>query len=168
MQTFGRLLRTRAKADRNVYGSVSFVARLILLVTLVSSPAAACLGGTRGSILVEQQRLQGRLRETDHGGYRVLQIDADDGTVLRQYVNSNGLVFGVAWQSSTVPNFKQWLGPHFAEFQREAKAVGHRHGPLLVRTQNIVVESRGHMRAYRGHACVLQLMPANLTEAALQ
>jgi hypothetical protein len=140
----------------------------LLICALATSHAAACLGGARDSILAEQKRLQGTLHDSDHGGYRVLQIDTKDGTVLRQYVNSNGVVFGVTWQSIYAPKLRQWLGIHFTEFQREVQSTRHRHGPLLIRTGNIVVQSQGHMRGYHGYAFVPRLTPTDLTEAVFQ
>ncbi len=135
---------------------------------LTSAHAAACLGGAEDSIRSENQQLRRSVRATNRTGYKILQIDANDGTVLKEYINSAGLVFGVTWQTSHVPNLRQWLGVHFTDFQRAAKTAGHQHGPLVIRTEHIVVESQGHMRSFHGHAFVPRLMPPTLSEAIFQ
>ena len=101
-------------------------------------------------------------------GYALHQISAPDGTVVREYTSPQGTVFGVSWKGPVMPNLKQLLGSYFTTFQQASQAPHPRRGPLVVRTDQVVVESGGHMRAFRGRAYVPSLVPNNLTQAVVQ
>jgi hypothetical protein len=141
---------------------------LILALSLLTSQALACLGDSPDSVLRDHPHWKDRLRSSSHVGYRVVRIDDNEGTVLNQYVNSAGLVFGVTWQAQRVPNLKTLLGAYFPEFQRAVQARGHQVGPMMLRTENLVVESAGHMRAFRGRAYVPRLVPHHLSAEVMR
>ena len=147
---------------------VKIAVPLFLCLSFAAASAAACLGQTEASIQTETQTLRGVLQRIKHGDYTVIQIDRDDGTVIRQYINAKGLVFGIHWQAPSMPNLQLLLGSYFTEFQRARQARGHRSRSLVMQTKNLVVESIGHMRAFHGRVYLPSLLPASLTAAVVQ
>lgn len=135
---------------------------------LGSSPAWAVLGQSVESVQSDREFLKGRLLTTPREGYSVHQISRDDGTVVKEFVSSDGKVFGVTWQGPTMPNLVQLLGKYFPQFQEAARSAVHRRGPVAVRTTELVVESSGHIRSFHGRAYLKSLLPNNLTQADVQ
>ena len=61
--------------------------------------------------------MHAQLRTMANEGYIVQQIEAADGMVVREYVSSTGLVFGVAWQGPQMPDLIQLLGASFLLYE---------------------------------------------------
>jgi hypothetical protein len=135
---------------------------LLALLTLLAAPAWAALGEHVDSVARDTQRLRGEVQESAREGYGVQQITAAGGMVVREYVAPSGLVFGVTWEGSTVPDLEPLLGSHYAAFRQAASASGRRRGAVVMRTEDLVVESGGHMRAFRGRAYLPGLVPRGL------
>ena len=141
----------------------------LLVALLLGAPdVRACLGQTELRIREESRTLRGTLHRTERKGYSIIRIERQDGTLVTQYLNANGLVFGVTWQAPGVPDMKTLLGAYFPEFQRALRARGHRSGPLILRTKNLEVESLGHMRAFHGRIYVPGLLPKELTAEVIR
>jgi hypothetical protein len=149
---------------------------LVLAATLlatVGSPTAAraSLGGHVTTVEADQVEMQGSRSVTSVQGYRVHQLKAPTGTVVREFVSSEGTVFAVAWQGPFMPNLRQLLGDYFAPFSEAAQAqMAHRPGrrPLLVRGPGFVVESGGRMRAFHGRAYLPDRLPAVIDEGGIR
>jgi hypothetical protein len=145
------------------------IVSLFLLTLLGVVPSWAVLGELEPSVTADQQRLNGELRSTTEQGYTVHEIAAPDGMIVKEYVAPGGRVFGVSWRGPAMPRLQDLLGSYFAEFQQSAtSAAGTHHRALSVRTDRLVVESSGHMRAFRGRAYVPSLVPANVAEEVVQ
>jgi hypothetical protein len=147
---------------------VKQVAVVLWALLLGSAPAWAVLGQSVDSVQSDLASLKGRLVTTSLSGYSVHQISRDDGTVVKEFVSSDGKVFGITWQGPTMPNLAQLLGTYFPQFQQAARSAVHRRGPLSLQTSELVVESGGHMRAFRGRAYLKSLLPNSLTQADVQ
>ncbi|HEV2387462.1 MAG TPA: DUF2844 domain-containing protein [Candidatus Acidoferrales bacterium] len=141
---------------------------LLIAFLLGTLPASAGLGQTMGSVRIDQAAMRGKLAATTQQGYSVQQITAPDGAVVKEYVSPAGVVFGVSWHGPTMPNLALLLGPYFPQFQKAAQSARRRRGPLLVRTNQLVVESGGHLRSFRGRAYVPALVPDSVTQAVVQ
>jgi len=139
-----------------------------LLVLLGAAPAWAVLGQPASSVQSDHAYFRGMLEHMPRQGYALHQISAPDGTVIREYVSEEGTVFGVSWQGPAMPNLSQLLGAYVADFHQASQSPHGRRAPLVVRTDRVVIESGGHMRAFRGRAYVPNLVPNNLTEAVVQ
>ncbi|HLI29466.1 MAG TPA: DUF2844 domain-containing protein [Terriglobia bacterium] len=135
---------------------------------LLAAPSWAVLGQPVQSVHSDQMRLHGQLRSVSRRGYSIQQITAADGTVIKEYVSPAGVVFGVSWQGAAMPNLSQLLGSYFQQFQQVSRSAAHRRQALVVRTDQLVVESGGHMRAFRGRAYAPALLPNNLTPAVVK
>ncbi|HZP01895.1 MAG TPA: DUF2844 domain-containing protein [Terriglobia bacterium] len=134
-----------------------------LWVVLGSAPAWAVLGEYDSSIGIDQKVMRGEVRALTMQGYSVHEITGADRTVVREYVSPQGRVFGISWQGVAMPNLQQLLGSYFAQFQQASQSRKRRRGPLVVRTDQLVVESGGHMRSFHGRAYVPGLVPTNLS-----
>ena len=132
---------------------------LAVLLTLLAAPAGAALGESVDSISRDRERLRGEVHESPRQGYGVHEITAAGGTVVREYVAPSGLVFGVAWEGPIMPDLESLLGRHYAAFRQAVSAGGHRRAPVVLRTQDLVVASGGHMRAFRGRAYLPGILP---------
>jgi Protein of unknown function (DUF2844) len=135
---------------------------------LGAAPAWAVLGEPLSSVQSDQTYFRGKLMRLPRQGYELHQITAPDGTAIREYVSPEGTVFGVSWQGPAMPNLTQLLGSYAADFHQTSQSPHGRRGPLVVRTDRVVIESGGHMRAFHGRAYVPNLVPNNLTEAVVQ
>jgi hypothetical protein len=85
---------------------------------------------------------------------------------VREYVASNGMVFGVAWEGPTLPDLKTVLGASFDEYV--AAGAKRRGTPLAVSSSDLVVYSGGHLRAFSGHAYLPQAVPAGVDVGVIQ
>ena len=139
-----------------------------LMTLFLAAPSWGVLGQPVQTVRSDQQRMHGELRSISRQGYSIQQISAAGGTVIKEYVSPGGMVFGVSWQGMAVPNLSQLLGSYFQPFQQASRSAVHRRQALVVRTNEVVVESGGHMRAFHGRAYVPVLLPNHLTPAVVQ
>src|SRR5208282_6780531 len=70
-------------------------------------PAFAALGASLDSVQSDQVRLQASIRITVAGSYRIHEMTAPTGTIVREYVSLTGRVFGVTWQGPFIPEMHQ-------------------------------------------------------------
>ncbi len=142
---------------------------LVLSIALFGSARAwAVLGESLDSLAADQQRLQGEAHSTTRDGFSIHEITSANGTVVRQYAAPSGVVFAVSWQGPFVPDLSQLLGAYFPEYQRAVQSAVRRRGPLSVRTDHLVVETGGHMRALHGRVYVPDLMPPSVAQEVVR
>jgi hypothetical protein len=137
---------------------------VIAYVVLASpSPASAALGGDETTVPADQARMKGTLRSTPTKAYRVHEIKAQTGTVVREYVSPAGKIFAVVWQGPFLPDLRRLLGSCFEQFSQSAQNLKSKHprvrGSLLIQEPGLVVQTGGHMRAYFGRAYIPELVP---------
>lgn len=144
------------------------VLAVFMLLLLGSAPAWAVLGEQEASIKSDQKHLRGQVRAIVREGYSIQQISAADRTIVKEYVSPEGMVFGISWQGPTMPDLQQLLGSYFTQFQQASQSRLRRRGPLVLRTDQLVVESGGHLRAFHGRAYVPNLLPKNLSEEVVR
>jgi hypothetical protein len=130
--------------------------------------AWAMLGQPAASVLADQQHMNAQRYTMANGGYVVQQLEAADGTVVREYVSPDGMVFGVTWQGAKVPDLAQLLGDFFPVYQAALQVPVRRRGPMVVHTEALVVEMSGHMRAFSGRAYLPGLVPSALAPEVIQ
>jgi len=141
------------------------ILRVLLILTLGTVPAWAVLGQYESSVSVDQQYLRSADSVQAFQDYKVHQLTTANGTIIREYVSSKGLVFGVAWQARFMPNMQQLLGSYVTKLQTASRTqtqVQHLRG-LIVKTDDFVFVNGGHMRFWRGSAYVPSLVPSNVS-----
>jgi Protein of unknown function (DUF2844) len=125
--------------------------------------AQAGLGQPEATVQADAVQLKGSIKATEHAGYRVQEIQLPSGTLVREFVGSDGNVFAVAWSGPTVPNLRQTLGQYFDNFAAAAKAKHADHHHLQIQQSDLVVQAGGHMRAFSGRAYLPQAVPAGVS-----
>jgi hypothetical protein len=148
---------------------------LAMAISLVAftycGSAHASLGGDMASVRNDQAKLQGTLQTTNKSSYDVHEIQGTSGMVVREYVSRSGAVFGVAWQGRTHPDLRLVLGASYDRYIQEVqaqRAQRHGHGPLLIETSGLVVQTGGHMGALSGKAFIPQNLPAGVRPEDIQ
>ena len=145
---------------RRMLGTMLGAAVLAGSVTL---PAFAALSGDAASVDADTAKMKGQARATPAAGYTVSEIQLPSGTVVREYISSEGKVFAVTWHGPTMPNLQQMLGTYFEEFKASAAATRGNHHHVTVQQSDLVVNSGGHMRSWSGKAYVPALLPPNFS-----
>ena len=130
--------------------------------------ASATLGEPETSVQADVAKLKGSIKVTDHASYRLHEIQMVSGTVVREFVASDGKVFAVAWNGPTIPNLRQMLGQYFDNYVTAAKAKHAGHTHLQIQQSDLVVQAAGHMRAFSGRAYLPQAVPSGVSVGDLR
>ena len=146
------------------------VCLLLAAVLACAAAAHAALGGGADSVVSDRKALQAVSRATaSYAGYTVHEVAAD-ATTVREYLSASGVVFGVAWNGNAYPDLSELLGSYGDEYaaarQKAVRKPGHRRQRLV--TDNMVVETWGHMRNLRGRAYLPGLLPTGVTVDAIK
>ncbi|MCC8392990.1 DUF2844 domain-containing protein [Paraburkholderia sp. MMS20-SJTR3] len=129
--------------------------------------AHATLGQNASTVDADQSRQHALARvETTQRAYSVQQLTLPSGTVVREYVGANGVVFGVAWDGPTLPDLKSMLGASFDAYV--AANASRRGAPLAISSDELVVFSGGHLRAFTGYAYLPRAVPAGVDVSVIQ
>jgi hypothetical protein len=145
-----------------------------LVLLLSARTAFAALGESAASVEADQLRAQGALRTVPMEGYTLHEIQTATGTVVREFASPAGAIFGVSWEGPFLPDLRQLLGSHYEAYAQAARAEqdasagpagrtaprGRR--PPSIRLPDLVVESSGHPRSFRGRAYVPRMLPEAL------
>jgi hypothetical protein len=145
------------------------VLRVLLLFCLFCPSAFAELGGNGDAPERDRAILHGVRMSTAKANYTVQEITYA-GTKLREFVDGNNKVFGVAWSGMTHPNMALVLGKYWKEQNAKMTELKHNMGKRRqhVTTQNIVFETGGHMREVNGRAYLPASLPVGFSLEDLQ
>ncbi len=135
--------------------------------------AQASLGGDTSSVESDRVAMKAehaaRQSIAPTGSYTVHETTLPTGTLVRQYVSNNGMVFAVAWNGPFLPDFRQLLGLHFDTMvARQAKQTNAGHRYFSQHEGDLVIESGGHQRSFAGRAYLKGAIPAGVTELEIQ
>jgi len=135
----------------------------VMLAGCITLPAFAALGGDAASTDTDAAKMKGQSRAMAVAGYTVKEITLPSGTIVREYVSTEGKVFAVGWSGMSQPDLQQTLGTYFEQYKAAASAphAGHHH--LTIHQPELVLISGGHMRAWTGKAYVPALLPPNFS-----
>ena len=113
-------------------------------------------------------QLRASIKVTAQAGYTVHALTLPSGTVVREYVAANGLVFAVAWNGPSQPNFNTVLGSYFADLKNAASTAHGGRNRLDLERGDLVIQSGGHMRAFFGRAYLVGAVPGGVSPDALR
>lgn len=147
-----------------------FFRGMLFILLVLPFPAHASLGGSADSIEADRALMKGQAQTQQSAAYSVHQIQGTHGTVVREYLSADGVVFAVAWQGPFVPDLQQLLGSYFDRYtagvkEQKARYVG-RH-PLNLQLPGLVVQRSGHLRAESGRAFIPEKVPLGVNVEAL-
>lgn len=143
-----------------------------LIAVLASAPAFAGLGAAPTPAAPEPAAAGVRAKTAPRAAavnYTVNEIQANGG-VVTEYVSMDGVVFGISWRTLAMPDLQALLGTYFPTFQQAAiaaRSAGQR-GPIGIDSPDLVLQSGGRMRDYRGRAYAPALLPANVAAEVVQ
>ena len=124
----------------------------------------AALGATPTDFGIAQAGLKARVLAFATSNYKVNETTLESGTLVREYVNRNGVVFAVSWTGPFLPDLRTLLGNHFVTLTSEtAKKPKAGHSQVNIARPEVVIVSRGHMRAYAGRAWMESEFPAGFS-----
>ncbi len=144
----------------------------------VAAPASAALGGSpttppTGAVSTSLEPVAhvasgaaSATSSTSTASYTVTQTTFSSGTVVREYVSTAGVVFGIAWSGPVMPNLPVLLGTYFSQFDSARNTLRAAHpgrGPLDIELPGLVVRSGGHMGAFGGQAYLPSALPAGVS-----
>lgn len=146
----------------------------LLLTVTASLPLSvhAALGGNVEPVtnVNSQAIVRTPLRVIPSNGYTVHESISEAGVTVREYTSQQGTVFAVTWSGPSMPDLQQLLGGYFPQFKdamTERRSRGIR-GPVTLQQDDLVVESRGHMRDFRGRAYAPNLLPPQVSVEEIQ
>lgn len=109
---------------------------------------------------------------TASASYTVRETTLGNDTVVREYLATDGSVFGIAWRGPQMPDLNDLLGSYFPQYVAGVKAVraarGGARGPVAVDQSTLVVHSGGHMGAFNGQAWLPTALPAGVSGSDIQ
>jgi len=142
----------------------------LLGALVLQAPAMAHLGGDTASVNADRDALRAELHTTSMQHYDLHEISTSAGTRVHEYTTPQGMVFAVTWQGPLPPDLRQLFGSYYDQFQSAAatQARPGMHRQLTIAAGDLVVQSAGHLRDFRGRAYVPSLLPAGVSVAELQ
>jgi len=139
-----------------------------LLFQGLPQPARAALGGPADSVESDRVSMKALTRPVPLGALSKQELQLPSGTVVTEYLGSNGLVYAVTWHGPTLPNLQLILGNYFANLKAAAQQPAVRRRLVRVNSPDIVIESSGKTRAFAGRAWVPAMLPSGVTAAEIQ
>jgi hypothetical protein len=135
------------------------VAAVAGLVT--SRSALAALGGSADSVESDRRAFHAvRGGATVNDSYSVQEMN-HDGTALREYISSDGIVFAVTWNGIRHPDLTTLLGSYAKSYDEALHKTPFQPGArrLSLKADGVVVEKWGRVRSLHGRAYVPDLIP---------
>lgn len=132
-------------------------------LAVAGSPALAALGANVASVDRDRVQLKAALSTVAQPSYSVHLLDLPGGTVVREYVDAAGLVFAVTWNGPFKPDLSQTLGEYFARYLSAERKAGSSRSQLTIAEPDLVIESNGRLRSFRGRAYLPGALPAGVT-----
>ena len=134
------------------------------------APALAALGQellapSSGSLSVPWCETTAPGQRAEAGLCRVHESSLETGTVIKEYVRPDGLVFAVSWRGPVAPDLALLLGAYFSVFQiarHETLAGEQRGSPLSLAKDGLVVQAGGRSPHLFGYAYVTHLVPTGV------
>ncbi|HEX7674633.1 MAG TPA: DUF2844 domain-containing protein [Bdellovibrio sp.] len=148
-------------------GPVRGIQIALALCLLSSSSAFAVLGQRSDSVVKMATSMKAKIKaaSTSSSAYTAQDVELN-GTKIREYLNSDGVVFAVAWQGVIEPDLSSLLGDYYTEYSQalrttEKSAATKRN--LNIETTRMKVRKFGHMRSWHGLAYVSSLVPEGVS-----
>jgi hypothetical protein len=142
-----------------------------IVIGATTTLAFGSLGGDAASVQADQVHMQGSRTMKAAESYTVHEIQAANGTVVREFVSAEGKVFAIAWHGPWIPDMRQLLGSYFDQYAQANQAqrgARMRRGPILINQPGLVVQIGGHPRAFAGRAYVPEMLPSGVGAENIQ
>lgn len=140
------------------------IVALVLLVGPV--PSFAGLGQDLDSIQVERKRMAAQHRVQAGAQYSLHELLGADGSRVRQYVSSNGMVFAVSWRTQYKPDLSVLLGASYPGYAAAARIAAQRTGVqrhFQHDDLDLVLQSSAHLHLFSGFAFRRSMLPRGVS-----
>ncbi|MCX7143547.1 MAG: DUF2844 domain-containing protein [Proteobacteria bacterium] len=141
---------------------------LALMFCGVCVPAVATLGEDAASVQADQARMEATLEISGTQRFSLYRMRLPAGTVVSEYVSPAGMVFAISWQGPVLPDLQQLLGRHFDQYAVAVRPQEPGPAARSGEASGLVVQSRGHMRAFSGRAYLRQMLPRGVLAEEIQ
>ncbi|WP_250462711.1 MULTISPECIES: DUF2844 domain-containing protein [unclassified Caballeronia] len=152
-------------------GAFGICAAAPALAALGGDPLTAPPGATATNAVVRAAVGASGASSASASSYTVRSTTLASGTIVNEYLSTEGTVFGIAWRGPRVPDLATLLGSYFPQYQQGLLAQrverGAR-GQVSVQDSGLVVRSGGHMGAFAGSAYLPQSLPAGVSASDIQ
>ena len=130
---------------------------------IAANPCFAELGTDKTEPIKAELKFKHVQIRNIEGAYSVQEITLESGTMVKEYINASGKVFGISWIGPFKPDLRLFLGdPALTRLHLEktGKVLDHHHAN--VNSSDLVIISKGMGRSFAGKAFAPQLAPANV------
>ena len=142
---------------------------LVALLVTYASTCAAGLGDAPARFGKHVAATKTTAGAVDHATYTDLEKTLDSGTVVHEYLDVSGTVFAVSWSGPFLPNLKELLGAHFDTMVAHVnKTPGAGRSQLVMKRDDVVIISGGHMGSFEGKAWIPAKLPAGFQPADIK
>jgi hypothetical protein len=162
------------KALALIAGAMGACVAMPAFAVLGGAPMTAPQGATTAKAVVRAATASGASGTSGtsaSASYTVQSTTLASGTVVNEYLASDGTVFGIAWKGPRVPDLASLLGSYFPQYQESVtaqRAARGGRGPVSVQDSGLVVHSSGHMGSFAGNAYLPQSLPAGVSASDIQ
>lgn len=87
-----------------------------------------------------------------------VQTTIENGTTIKEFINTNNIVFAVNWSGQIMPNLQQLLGQYNGTTKKGKLNGLH---SSLYQDSNLVIYKTGNMRLNQGVAYIKDFLPPN-------
>ncbi len=138
---------------------------MLAVLLVLPGISHATLGGLAASVQSDRKAMAAAEVVTAQGKGFTVQEFTTPSTTVREYLSSDGIVFGIAWNGLVHPDLTPLLGSYAAEYQNALQKTPRRPGRRAqkVQTSKVVVEKWGHMRNLQGRAYAPDLVPQGVS-----
>ena len=145
------------------------VATFLLLV--IPGTLWAALGAPATTVEHDRVMMKGQRQSRVGAGYSIDTITVA-GMQIKEYVSPDGIVFGVVWKGTGVPDLRLLLGEYFDDYRAELTSTRHRtprvRQPFRMKSDRLVVERAGHSRSLWGRAYLPSQVPSGMKAEDIQ
>lgn len=144
------------------------IAAAVLFTPILS--AFAGLGEHESSIHADTVRMHARRAVAALPLYSVNDLLTVDGSRVRQYVSSRGMVFAVSWNTLYKPDLSAVLGaafPTYAKAAQDATKIPGIQRHFRHESLDVVVQSTAHLHVFSGFAFRPSLVPKGVSPERL-
>jgi hypothetical protein len=134
-----------------------------VLSAVMPGIASATLGEAETTVQTDVAQARASIKSLqERESYRVHEIQLPSGTVMREFVATNGKVFAVTWQGPSRPDLRQALGHYFDAYVSapRSKFADRRH--VQIQQGDLIVQASGHMGALTGRAYLASAVPSGV------
>lgn len=171
MASFGFMIQNRTGKTNRKDFLLAFLMAITFLIRLPTD-AAAGLDGNRTQVQEDAQKLGlVSVSTSAKNGYTTVTLSLPPGSPLsqnglktltvREFLDTAGEVFAVAWEGSLLPDLSVLLGRHFTSLPPQNLSPDRHH--LFTHTQNMELRVIGTARFRAGKAWIPARLPRGVT-----